>query len=96
MHEDYVQDSEPVYLGLKYIDVRVLSPVDLAVSKIARLADNDREDIYSLVHLGLTSAQEIEVRAREAIGGYLGGMGTLKANLSDAVQLARRAENASN
>jgi hypothetical protein len=74
MHEDYQADSRPVYLGLGSIRVNVLSPVDLAVSKIARLADNDREDIRELVILGLTDAGAIEARATEALGGYVGGI----------------------
>lgn len=91
MHEDYQTDSRPLYLGLGQIRVNVLSPVDLAVSKIARLADNDREDICTLVSLGLTNADAIEARANEAIGGYVGGMEMLKANLRDAVKIAREA-----
>lgn len=92
MHEDYQADSRPVYLGLGSIRVNVLSPVDLAVSKIARLADNDREDIRELVLLGLTDAREIEARATEALGGYVGGTEMLKANLRDAIAIARDAE----
>ncbi|MBR8426218.1 DUF6036 family nucleotidyltransferase [Burkholderia cenocepacia] len=92
MHEDYQEDSRRLHLGLGQIRVNVLSPVDLAVSKIARLADNDREDIRQLVRLGLTNADEIEKRASEAIGGYVGGMEMLKMNLRDAVALARDAE----
>ncbi|WP_247391720.1 DUF6036 family nucleotidyltransferase [Ralstonia pseudosolanacearum] len=92
MHEDYQTDSWPVDLGLSHIKVNVLSPVDLAVSKIARLADNDRDDIDTLVRLGLTNAAEIEARANEAIIGYVGGMGMLKANLRDALAIARAAE----
>jgi len=91
MHEDYQQDSKKVHLGLGQIRVNVLSPVDLAVSKIARLADNDREDIRELVRLGLTTAEEIEERANAALGGFVGGMEMLKANLRDAVALARGA-----
>ncbi|TDF52833.1 DUF6036 family nucleotidyltransferase [Cupriavidus sp. L7L] len=92
MHEDYQEDSIPVDLGLEHIQVRVLSPTDLAVSKIARLADNDREDIRALVAAGLTSADEIEARATHALGGYVGGMAMLQANLRDAVEIAREAE----
>ncbi|MGN6085104.1 DUF6036 family nucleotidyltransferase [Trinickia sp.] len=73
MHEDYQADSRPVYLGLGSIRVNVLSPVDLAVSKIARLTDNDREAIRELVLLGLTDADEIEDRATEALSGYVVG-----------------------
>ncbi|CAG9164192.1 DUF6036 family nucleotidyltransferase [Cupriavidus pampae] len=94
MHEDYQEDSIPVDLGLKQIRVRVLSPTDLAVSKIARLAENDREDIRALVSERLTSAAEIEERATEALGGYVGGIEMLRANLRDAVAIARDEERA--
>lgn len=92
MHEDYQDDSWPVDLGLEHIRVNVLSPVDLAVSKIARFAENDREDIAALVRKGFTSADEIQTRADEAVGGFVGGMAMLKANIRDAVALARAVE----
>lgn len=92
MHEDYLDDAIPVDLGVEQLRVRVLSPVDLAVSKIARFAENDREDIAALVRLGLTTADEIEQRATSALAGYVGGQAMLRSNLRDAVALARRAE----
>jgi hypothetical protein len=92
MHEDYQDDAIPVDLGLEQIQVCVLSPVDLAVSKIARLADNDREDIQELVQLGLTTADEIEQRANSAMAGYIGGRSLLQVNLQDAISIARNAE----
>ena len=91
MHEDYQDDAVPIDLGLHHMKVHVLSPVDLAVSKIARLADNDREDIQALVRLGLTTADEIEQRANAALIGYVGGQAMLLLNLRDAVTLARSA-----
>jgi hypothetical protein len=93
MHEDYLDDAIPVDLGvLQLLRVHVLSPVDLAVSKIARFADNDKEDIAALVRLGLTSADAIEQRATSALAGYIGGQAMLKPNLRDAIVLARAAE----
>lgn len=92
MHEDYLEDAIPVDLGVDQIRVHVLSPVDLAVSKIARFADNDKEDIAALVRLGLTTADEIEQRATSALVGYVGGLAMLKLNLRDAVASARRVE----
>lgn len=62
------------------------------MSKIARFADNDKEDIAALVRLGLTTADEIEQRATSAMAGYIGGQAMLKLNLRDAVALAREAE----
>ncbi|OJU90285.1 MAG: hypothetical protein BGO13_02825 [Burkholderiales bacterium 66-5] len=92
MHEDYLADALPVDLGLEQIRLHVLAPVDLAVSKIARLADNDREDICALVQLGLTNADAIERRATQAMAGYVGSMAMLQRNLRDAVALARRTQ----
>lgn len=91
LHPDYLDDALPVDLGLQQLQVRVLSPVDLAVSKIARLADNDKEDIAALVRHGLTNADEIEQRANAALAGYIGGQAMLRLNLCDALALARAA-----
>lgn len=92
LHEDYLDDAIPVDLGLHQLRVYVLSPVDLAVSKIARLADHDKEDIAALVRRGLTTASEIESRATSALVGYVGGVAMLKLNLGDALIVARDAE----
>lgn len=92
MHEDYMDDSIPVDLGTDQIRVHVLSPVDLAVSKIARFADNDKDDIATLIRLGLTSADEIEKRATSALSGYVGGQEMLVLNMRDAVAFAREIE----
>ena len=92
MHEDYLDDAIPLDLGVEQIRLHVLSPVDLAVSKIARFADNDKEDIAALVRLGLTTADEIEQRATSAVAGYVGGLAMLRLNLREAVALARHVE----
>ncbi len=92
MHEDYLDDAIPVDLGVDQMCVYVLSPVDLAVSKIARFAENDKEDIASLVRLGLTTPEEIEHRANEALAGYVGGQSLLRVNILDAISLARAAQ----
>jgi len=92
MHEDYTDDAIPLDIGIEHIRLHVLSPLDLAVSKIARFADNDKDDIAALVRLGLTSADEIEHRATSALVGYIGGQAMLKLNLRDAVALAREVE----
>lgn len=92
IHEDYQQDSLPVDLGLRHITLRVLSPVDLAVSKISRLADPDREDIRDLVLAGLTNADEIAARAEEALGAYIGNTSSLRFNIRNAIEIARNAE----
>ena len=84
--------SRPLNAYLDWIKLHVLAPVDLAVSKIARFADNDKEDIVALVRSGLTSADEIESRATDVLAAYVGGQAMLKLNLRDALALARQAE----
>lgn len=92
MHEDYLDDAIPLDIGVEQIRLHVLSPLDLAVSKIARFADNDKDDIAELVRLGLTTADEIEQRATSALGGYVGGLAMLRLNLRDAVAMAHQVE----
>lgn len=92
MHEEYLSDAIALDMGLQHLQLFVLSPVDLAVSKIARLADNDREDIQALVRLGLTTAHAIEQRATSALAGYVGNHSTLLLNLRDAIGLASAAQ----
>lgn len=89
MHEDYQHDAIAVDLGVDKLQVYVLAPVDLAVSKIARFTENDRQDIEALVRLGLTTADDIERRATHALVGYVGGQAMVRTNLRDAVALAR-------
>lgn len=92
LHENYLDDAVPVDLGLAHIRLHVLSPVDLAVSKIARYADNDKDDIAALVRQGLTSADAIEERANSALSAYVGGQAMLRLNLQEALALARQIE----
>lgn len=92
LHEDYQHDAIDAGLDLAHIRVRVLSPQDLAVSKVARFAEIDQEDITDLVRHGLVTAQAIEARGRQALEGYVGNLATVRLNLEAAVRLARAAE----
>ena len=92
LHQDYQQDALEVDLGLIHLRLFVLRPVDLAVSKIARFAPIDREDIQDLVAAGLVTSSEIDVRGREALEGYIGNVSAVSLNLRDAVAMARNIE----
>ncbi len=92
MHEDYENDALTVDMGLNHIRLHVLSPVDLAVSKIKRFADNDRDDIRQLTRLRLTTADEIEQRALSALERYIGNRTETLLDIKDAVALARAVE----
>lgn len=90
MHEDYLDDAVPVPLGTELVHVHVLSPVDLIVSKIARYSDPDKDDIASLIARFHMTAQQIETRAEEALGGYVGNTDYLRMNLRDVLASAVR------
>ena len=90
MHQDARRDSVPIDVpGVdpKRLQVRVLAPVDLAVSKLARFADPDREDIVALAHAGLLTAGDLRQRAKDALAGYLGRVSDLRISLDLACRL---------
>lgn len=75
MHEN--ADDDALRVDIKDIDrtvldVRVLTPLDLAVSKLARFSDQDRDDILLLARRKLIDAKALRKRAEEALGGYVG------------------------
>lgn len=92
LHEDYDVDAVPAGMHFSHLVLKVLSPTDLAVSKIARFAPNDQEDIAALVNAGLTDAAAIQQRAEAAISSYVGDQRMLRHNLNDAIALAQRVE----
>lgn len=97
MHEDAYTDSKPVAIpGIdrKILDVRTLAPVDLALSKLSRFSDLDREDIEVLARSGLIDAASLKKRAEEALGGYVGNLKSVRQSLDIAcrvVEVARPA-----
>ena len=92
MHEYYEDDAIPIQLDIPHLHVFALSPTDLAVSKIARWSDRDKEDVAVLVRMEFTCSKRIEQRAREALGGYVGNTTMLQYNIRDAILLAQGVE----
>lgn len=90
MHEDAYDDSEPVELpgtDPRILEVRALSPVDLAVSKLARFGDQDREDIELLAREKLIDAPGLRKRAEEALKGYVGNVEAVRTSIDLACSL---------
>ncbi|MBK6451060.1 MAG: hypothetical protein IPF84_00250 [Proteobacteria bacterium] len=66
MHEDAYADSLPLTLtGIdpQVLDVRILTPLDLAVSKLGRFSDQDQADIAALA-VEASSTRRVSNRAR--------------------------------
>src|SRR6266853_902237 len=73
LHEDAHQDAVRLPLkGIRGARIFVLQPVDLAVSKLARFADIDREDILELARNRLITARGLRERAEAALPYYVG------------------------
>ena len=90
MHEKAYEDSRQVDVpgvDKARIDVRVLSPLDLAVSKIARFADQDREDIELLARQGLVKAKSLRKRAEEAMKDYVGNTDSVQQSINIACRI---------
>lgn len=72
--------------------LHVIDPVDLAVSKVARFSDRDREDIRALAESGLVDPEVFAERAEEALYYYVGDLTFVRYNLADAMQIVSDAK----
>lgn len=82
LHEDAHDDAWRLALdGLAGVQVMVLQPVDLAISKLARFSGIDRGDIVQLAKEGLINPKALRLRAEEALPGYVGNLGPLKTSI---------------
>lgn len=90
LHEDAYDDSLPLALdGIDpaLLEVRLLSPLDLAVSKLGRFSDQDRDDILALARLKLVDSGDLRMRAQAALGGYVGDVGRVQGSIEVACRI---------
>lgn len=99
MHPDFEKEAYRVE-GNEFqdpkIELHIIAPVDLALSKIARLEENDKEDIAELARHNLIDPTSFEDRAAVAMGYYIGDQSRLLLNLKEALDIARTAKMKSN
>ena len=89
-HEDAQDDSVPLALeGIdsSILDVRLLSALDLAVSKIGRFSSQDRDDIATLARHKLISSAALRRRAEDALIGYVGDTTRVQGSIELAVRI---------
>ncbi len=85
VHPDYDRDAiDCESLLAERLRVRVLSPVDLAVSKLGRWVARDRDDVESLARHGLLDPESLRARAEEALDYFVGDPRWVKLNLEEA------------
>jgi hypothetical protein len=95
MHEDAYDDSVPLTLkriDASVLDVRLLSALDLAVSKISRFSSQDRDDITTLAKHGLIKSAALRRRSEQAMENYVGNLETLKGVIDLACRIVQDAE----
>ena len=95
IHEDAHDDSVPLTLkgiDASILDVRLLSALDLAVSKISRFSSQDRDDITTLGKHGLIKSAALRRRSEQAMGNYVGNLDTLKGAVNLACRIVEDAE----
>lgn len=94
LHDQAHADSRPLKiegLNRSVLEVRLLSPVDIAVSKIARLEDHDKADIRSLAAEGLITEKALRQRATEALAGCVGDDARVRDSIDIACGIVRAA-----
>lgn len=90
LHENAYEASEPVNvpdIDRNLVEVRILSPTDLAVSKLARFTEQDREDIELLAKRRLINSETVRARADEALKGYVGNPAPVQTSIKIACRL---------
>jgi hypothetical protein len=90
MHEDAHADSLSLILGgvdSQVLDVRLLAPLDLAVSKISRFSSQDRADIGSLARHRAIDSTALRRRAVEALTGYVGNVDRVRGSIEAACRI---------
>lgn len=90
MHENAYDDTCPLDLpgvDRSVLDVRLLAPLDLAVSKLGRFASQDRDDIAALARHALIDADALRLRAEEALTAYVGDTARLRNTIDIACRM---------
>ena len=72
------------------IVILMIDPVDLAISKVARFSDRDREDIRQLAAHSLVDPLLFAERMEEALDCYVGDTTFVRRNFEEAKEIVAR------
>lgn len=87
-HPDWKQDANVIAEFPKLI-VKMITPVDLVVSKIGRFFERDREDICALAEAIHLDPEEIRARAEDALEYYVGNEDYVRKSLELGLDLIK-------
>lgn len=97
LHEHAYDDAVSIKLpriDSRRLDVRLLTPLDLAVSKLSRFEKHHQDDIKALARAGLIEAKGLRRRAEEALPSYVGDIRRVRNSIDIAEKLVRESAKA--
>ncbi len=80
-HREAVEEWKGLEDESRIIKLFVFSPLDLAVSKIARFSEQDREDILALARHPYFTANQLRAHADEALLYYVGNTSWVRGSI---------------
>ena len=90
LHHDAYGDARPIEVegvDSRRLEVKLLTPLDLAVSKLSRFSAQDQDDIRALARAELIDAPALRRRAEAALPDYVGSMERIKTSIDLACRL---------
>lgn len=91
-HPDYLDNAEFLFASRNgRIRLYLLGAMDLAVTKVGRFEDHDRQDIELLTRAGLIDAEAFRQKATEALDYLATNPAMIKIHIDEAVELIRDA-----
>lgn len=82
--DDYLEKSKLIKTKMKNMELRVLNPLDIIVTKIGRLNERDKEDISSCIKKFKITKAQIKRRARQVV--YVGREENYEINLNHVLK----------
>jgi len=90
LHQNAYDEAVPIVLegvDARRLAVKLLTPLDLAVSKLSRFSEQDQSDIRALARERLLDATQLRRRAEEALPDYVGNLDRIKTSIDSACRL---------
>ena len=90
LHEHTYDDALTISLDgvdARRLQVKLILPLDLAVSKLAHFSEQDQADIRALARAGLLDAKGLRRRAEEALPDYVGNLNRIKTSIDIACRI---------
>jgi hypothetical protein len=87
LHHAAYDEARPIAvegIDKRRLEIRLLMPVDLAVSKLARFSGQDQDDIRVLARHGLITAAALRRRAQTALPDYVGNLERIRNSIGIA------------